>query len=241
MDNLGEPNGRRIPPAQPSVARGLSRLRRHWDLLAVALLMLGALPTLWLSPRTVNVSPTEINLIDDSWILDTSFKASRGLWFGRDVAFTYGPLFQWLSSAPARSMGLSMGAIYPTYFTVTLWCTFLFGYLTIRLLLPEQPAWKRCLLLLLLSIFWVPWEGRIAFATFLFALFLKGWYELRRQSLNPVLLGCGAALLCTVAFLYSADTGAYAMAGLLLSLAGVALESRRESGALRSYASGLLA
>ena len=45
---------------------------------------------------------TAINLIDDSWLLDTSFKASRGLWFGRDVAFTYGPLFQWLSSAPAR-------------------------------------------------------------------------------------------------------------------------------------------
>ena len=228
------------PPPQSASSRPHSWLARDWDLLALVLLVLASFPVEWLSRRMLFLNGAP-NLIDDSWILDTSFKASRGLWFGRDVAFTYGPLFQWLSSAPARSMGLSMGAIYPTYFTLTLWCTFLFGYLTIRLLLPEQPVWKRCLLLLLLSIFWVPWEGRIAFATFLFALFLKGWYELRRQSLNPVLLGCGAALLCTAAFLYSADTGAYAMAGLLLSLAGVAWESRRESGALRSYASGLLA
>ena len=241
MDNLGEPNGRRIPPAQPSVARGPSRLRRHWDLLAVALLMLGALPTLWLSPRTVNVSPTEINLIDDSWILDTSFKASRGLWLGRDVAFTYGPLFQWLWSAPSRWMGISMGAIYDSCVTLPLWCTYLFGYLTLTLLLPEQPAWKRFVLLLLLGVFWATVEGRIAFAVVLFAVFLRGWYAVQEHILSPVLLGCCAALLCAAAFLYSTDTGIYALAGLALSFAGVAWDGRGKLHMLRTYASALLA
>ena len=241
MDNLGEPNGRRIPPAQPSVARGLSRLRRHWDLLAVALLMLGALPTLWLSPRTVNVSPTEINLIDDSWILDTSFKASRGLWLGRDVAFTYGPLFQWLWSAPSRWMGISMGAIYDSCVTLPLWCTYLFGYLTLTLLLPEQPAWKRFVLLLLLGVFWATVEGRIAFAVVLFAVFLRGWYAVQEHILSPVLLGCCDACLCLAAFLYSTDTGIYALAGLALSFAGVAWDGRGKLHMLRTYASALLA
>jgi len=210
-------------------------------LLAVALLMLGALPTLWLSPRTVNVSPTEINLIDDSWILDTSFKASRGLWLGRDVAFTYGPLFQWLWSAPSRWMGISMGAIYDSCVTLPLWCTYLFGYLTLTLLLPEQPAWKRFVLLLLLGVFWATVEGRIAFAVVLFAVFLRGWYAVQEHILSPVLLGCCDACLCLAAFLYSTDTGIYALAGLALSFAGVAWDGRGKLHMLRTYASALLA
>jgi len=56
-----------------------------------------------------------------------------------------------------------------------------------------------------------------------------------------VLLGCGAALLCAAAFLYSGDTGTYALAAWLLSFAGVALEGRRESQPLRRYASAWLA
>ena len=134
-----------------------------------------------------------------------------------------------------------MGAIYASCVTLPLWCTFFFGYLTLALLLPEQPAWKRFVLLLLLCVFWAPVEGRTAFAVVLFAVFLRGWYALRQQVLSPVLLGCGCCLLCAAAFLYSADTGIYALAALALSLAGVAWESRRESRALRSYASALLA
>ena len=241
MDKLGESNSGRSWPAQQSAPRGLSRLRRHWDLLAVVLLMLGAFPTLWLSPRTVIVSPTEINLIDDSWILDTAFKASRGLWLGRDVAFTYGPLFQWLWSAPSRWMGISMGAIYDSCVTLPLWCTYLFGYLTLVLLLPEQPAWKRFVLLLLLGMFWATVEGRIAFAVVLFAVFLRGWYAVQEHLLGPVLLGCCGALLCGAAFLYSTDTGIYALAGLALSFAGVAWEGRGKLHRLRDYAAVLLA
>jgi|SRR5271166_335 len=229
-------------PAQQSVSqRRRPWLVRHWDLLAFLLLVLASVPVEWFSPRMLILSGTGTNLVDDSWLLDTSFKASRGLWFGRDVTFTYGPVFQWLSSAPARWVGLSMGTIYASRTTLPLWCTFLFGYLTLTLLLPEQPAWKRFLLLLLLCVFWAPWEGRTAFAVLLFAVFVRGWYAARQQTLKPIVLGCGAAFLCAIALLYSADTGAYAIAALLLSLAGVAWESRRESRAMLSYVSALLA
>jgi hypothetical protein len=228
------------PATSPASQRPISRLRRHWDFLAVLLLMVASLPVTWLSPRAL-IIVAHPGTFDDHWVLDTPFKTSHGVWFGRDVAFPYGPLFQWLFSAPSRAMGLSMAAIYTTYRTPLLWCTFLFGYLTLRLLLPEQPPWKRFLLLILLCVFWAPWDGRTAFDILLFALFLRGWYAVHRQRLNPVLLGCGAALLCAAAFLYSADTGVYGVAALLASLAGVAWEGRRESSLFRRYAIALLA
>ena len=202
--------------------------------------MLAAVPTMWVSPRTPTPSSTAINLIDDSWILDTCFKASRGVWFGRDVTFTYGPLYQWLSSAPSRLTGISMGAIYDSCVALPLWCTFFFGYLTLALLLPEQPAWKRFVLLLLLCIFWAPVEGRTAFGVVLFALFLRGWYAVQEHVLSPWLMGGGAALLCALALLYSADTGIGALMGLVISLAGVAWERRREAHMLLLYGSAML-
>ena len=115
---------------------------------------------------------------DDHWFVDTVFKTSRGIWFGRDVAFPYGPLFQWLYSAPSQWAGLSMGSIYShAPDRCLLWLTYCFGFLTLRLLIPEQPAWKRFLLLIVLSVFWTPWDGRTVFDIFLFALFLRGWYD----------------------------------------------------------------
>jgi hypothetical protein len=182
------------------------------------------------------------SLIDDSWLLDTCFKASRGIWFGRDVAFTYGPLFEWLLSAPSRWMGLSMGSIHATYNTLPLCCTFIFGYLTLRLLIPEQPAWKRFLLLLLLSVYWFPADLRTSFAMlkssfpiFLFALFLRGWYGVRQARLKPWLAGSSAAVLCAVAFLYSADAGLYSIAALLIALGGIVWEFRRQPQLVRPY------
>lgn len=227
-------------PTAPAIGQPpISRLRRHWDFLAVLLLMAVSLPVTWLSPHTL-IIVSHAGTFDDHWVLDTPFKTARGLWFGRDVAFPYGPLFQWLFSAPARAMGMSMAAIYTTYHTPMLWCTVLFGYLALRLLLPEQPAWKRFLLLVLLCMFWAPWDGRTAFTIVLFALFLRGWYAVGQKRLSPVLLGCSAAFLCALAFLYSADTGVYAVAALLVTLVGVAWEGRRESPPVRLYAAALL-
>ncbi|MGC2110743.1 MAG: hypothetical protein WA655_14580 [Candidatus Korobacteraceae bacterium] len=215
-------------------------LLNYWDFLAVLLLILVSLPVTWLSPRSI-VSVPYAGMFDDHWVLDSMFKASRGIWFGRDVAFPYGPLFQWLFSAPSRWAGLSFSAIHTSYLTLLLWCTFLFGYFTLRLLLPEQPNWKRFLLLVLLCVFWAPWDGRTAFAIFLFALFLRSWYGVRQGIVRPVVMGCSAALLCTIAFLYSADTGVYGIAALLLSLAGVAWEGQRERKVFPRYLTALLA
>jgi hypothetical protein len=239
LDELATQAG--LPAPRPAARTWRSCLQSRWDLLAVVLLVLASLPVQWLVPGTLYVSPAGINLIDDSWHLDTSFKASRGVWFGRDVVFTYGPLFQWLASAPVRWRNISMGAIYGTCTLLPLWCTFLAGYMTVVLLLPEQPAWKRFVLVLLLCVFWLPWEGRTPFAIFFFAVFLRGWYGLERQAFRPMSLGAGAALLCATGFLYSADTGAYAVTALLFSLAAVPWEGRRESRLLRSFVSALLA
>ncbi len=181
----------RSAPNAPPAAKPASLLRRHWDFLAVLLLMVASLPVTWLSPHALIILP-RAGMFDDHWVFDTPFKTARGIWFGRDVAFPYGPLFQWLFSLPSRAMGLSMAAIYTTFRTPLLWCTFLFGYLALRLLLPEQPPWKRFLLLLLLCYFWAPWDGRTAFDILLFAVFLRGWYAVQQQRLNPVFLGCGA-------------------------------------------------
>jgi len=241
MEKLDELVGGQSSPAQQLASRRpLPWLRKRWDVLAVLLLLLASFPVQWLLPRTLFLTGATVNLIDDSWILDASFKASRGVWFGRDVTFNYGPLFQWLSSAPARWSGLSIGTIYETWYTLPLWVSFLLGYLTLRLLLPEQEPWKRFLLLLLLSVFRAPLEGRGALEIFLFALFLRGWYRVKQASLRPAVLGCGAALSCVAAFLYSADVGVQSVAALLISLAGVAWEGRHESHTVRSFASALL-
>ena len=212
-----------------------SFLTANWDFLAVLLLMIASLPLSWLSPRTV-ILVQHPGAFDDHWVLDSAFKATRGVIFGRDVAFVYGPIFQWLMAAPSRWPHYSAAATYAGYRTLVLWCTFLFSYGALRLLLPEQPPWKRFVLLLLLSVFWAPWDGRTAFAIFLLALFLRGWYAVGEQRLKASLFAGFSALLTAVAFLYSADTGVYAIAAWLLSLCGVAWEGHRERRNFAPYA-----
>src|SRR5690242_17564688 len=97
-----------------------SRLASSWDLLAVLLLVLITLPANWLAPRSLIIMPIA-GMFDDHWIYDTVFKASRGIVFGRDVAFPYGPLFQWMASSPALLTGMSMGNIPGLFHTFLLW------------------------------------------------------------------------------------------------------------------------
>ena len=190
------------------------------------LLVLASIPAVWLSPRALFVV-RDTSLIDDNWHLDEVFKLSHDIWIGRDVAFTHGPIFQWLSSVPARSMGLSMGAIYATWSTVPVWCAFVFVYLTLRLLLPEQPAWKRALLLLLILIFWEP-SLRNAFPVLLFAVFLRGWYAVIEGRAKASSLGFAAALLCVIAFLIASDTGVYSAAAWVVATIAAVFEARRD-------------
>src|ERR1039457_3157679 len=214
------------------------RVAPYADFLAVLLIVVASMPAVWLSPRMVTVIPNP-GLIDDNWHLDAAFKASRGIWIGRDVAFTHGPLFQWLSSVPGRSMGVSMGGIYPTWNTVPLWCAVLFGFLTLRLLLPEQRPWKRFLLLLLLCIFWEP-SLRTTFAMLAFAVFLRCWYAVAEGRVKAYAFGCVAALLCATAFLVAADQGIYVMSALLVTLAAVAIDTRRRMQGVRKFSLAVL-
>ena len=201
-------------------------LQRHWDVLAALLLMLGSFPTVWLSHRTVTLVPN-LGLIDDSWHLDIPFKALRGIWIGRDVAFTHGPIFQWLSSIPARSMPLSFGGVYATWNTIPLWCAIVFAWLAIRLLLPEQAPWKRFVLVLLMSSFW-ELSLRTALPVLLFAVFLRGWYAVKDGRLGAVYAGVGGAVLCVIGFLVAGDTGIYATAAWVSCLVAFAFETRRD-------------
>ncbi|MGA2902235.1 MAG: hypothetical protein ABSD98_00265 [Candidatus Korobacteraceae bacterium] len=202
------------------------RLRKYWDFLAVVLLVLASFPTVWLTQRTATRVPN-LGLIDDNWHLDSIFKALHGIWIGRDVAFTHGPIFQWLSSIPARSMPLSFGALYATWNTVPLWCAVVFVSLTLRLLLPEQPPWKRFVLLLLLASFWET-SLRSTFPVLLFAVFLRGWYAVKDARVRSLFAGVAGALLCAIAFLIAGDVGIYATAAWFICLAAIALETRRE-------------
>jgi hypothetical protein len=222
LDAVASPQG---PPAAAATSPTgiLRRLLRNWDILSGFLLVVVTVPPILFSPRSLHIV-WRPGLFDDSWILDTSFKAARGIWFGHQIAFNWGPLFQWLSSALARWTGVSMGGIYETFNTLPLWCGFLLTWLAVRLLLPEQAAWKRFLLVLLLSIYWSPFDLRAPFSCFLFAAFLRGWYALRKQRMNAVVFGGVAALLCVIAFLNKADNGVYGVAALLITLAGVACE-----------------
>ena len=226
------------PPSSRS-SRGKAWLGKHWDFLAVLLLIVATVPPTMLSSKTLHIV-WRPGLFDDSWTLETDFKAARGLWYGRDVAFDYGPLFQWLSSAPGRWMGVSLGAFYDTFNTLPLWFGFLLSYLALRLLLPEQRPWKRFLLLLLLSVYWSPFDVRYPFAIFLFAVMLRGWYAVRQGQIRPWVLGIGAAFLCSTAFLNNADTGIYGIVALLLSLGGIVLENWRETQLWRRYLIALL-
>ncbi len=221
LANRRRPAAPRNASPQPS-----SWIGRHWDLLVLLLLVLASMPAVWLSPRAL-VVVRDTSLIDDNWHLDEVFKLSSGIWIGRDVAFTHGPIFQWLSSVPARSMGVSMGAVYATWFTVPVWCAFLFVYLTLRLLLPEQSAWKRALLLLLILVFWEP-SLRNAFPVLLFAIFLRGWYAVIAGRAKEYAVGILAALLCIIAFLIASDTGVYSAAAWVVATASVVFEARRD-------------
>jgi len=211
----------------PSSASSRTRswVLRHCDLLFLLLFVLASVPPVWLSSRAL-VVVRDTSLIDDNWHLDEVFKLSRGVWVGRDVAFTHGPIFQWLSGVPARSMGLSMGAIYATWVTVPAWCALVFVYLTLRLLLPEQPGWKRALLLSLVIVFWEP-SLRNALPVLLFAVFLRGWYAVCEGRVRTYILGIVAAVLLVTAFLVASDTGIYSSAAWIIVSAAIIFEARR--------------
>src|SRR5208337_2650147 len=68
-------------PQSASSQSPQSWLAKHWDLLALLLLLLASMPAVWLYPRSL-VVVRDTGLIDDNWHLDEVFKLSRGIWVG---------------------------------------------------------------------------------------------------------------------------------------------------------------
>src|SRR5271166_5252741 len=99
---------------QPSLRRTTAGAASYPEWMVLLVLLAACVPPQFLRHRALIVFPVPA-LLDWSWTLDTCYKAATGVWFGRDVAFTYGPLYQWLSSAPSRWIGISTGSILATW------------------------------------------------------------------------------------------------------------------------------
>lgn len=200
----------------------------EWIVLIV--LLVASLPPVLFRRQSLTVIPW-LNILDGSLILDTCYKAAHGIWFGRDVAMTRGPLFQWLSSAPSRWISQSLGSTYATSHTLLFLCVVVAAFLSARLLLPTAPAWRRALFLLLAVVFWSDSDPRTVLPVLAFAVFVRFTDSLFAvEAVQPLpddkkgSVGIGplawravaASVMCIVAFLFSADTGIYTAAALLL-------------------------
>lgn len=198
-----------------------------WCLLL--LLLAASIPPILLRHRTLFIAPP-LDLLDGSWLLDTSYKAGTGVWFGRDVAFTYGPLFQWLSSAPSRWLGISTATVYATWYTLPMLVTILATFLSAWLLLQNVSPWKRRLFFLLAVVFWSPPDVRISVSILVFLGFLRLADVVALDTRVRLLPALAAGAVCITCFLLSADTGLYGVAALLLSVAATCVVKRKLSG-----------
>ncbi len=199
-----------------------------WCLLL--LLLAATTPAIVFRHRALFIAPP-LDLLDGSWLLDTSYKAATGIWFGRDVTFTYGPLFQWLSSAPSRWLGISTGTVYATWYTLPWFVTILATFFSAWLLLHEASAWKRRLFVLLAVVFLSRPDLRASVAIVVFLGFLRLADVMASDTRIRVLPGLAAGAVCIVCFLLSADAGLSAVASLLLSVAATCAVKRSLPGA----------
>jgi len=220
---LEDPAARLAKPREMRQPRAVGR--SEW--LVLAFLVLASIPPELIRQSSLRLVPpfSRIRMIDSSWLLDTSYKAFGGIWFGRDVAFTYGPLFQWLSSAPARWIGLSTGAIFATWYTLPLLVVVVATFFTARLLLPESPPWRRALLVLLAVMFWSPSDVRLAVCLLAFAVFVRLTDAVALGD-RIILSALASAAICAAAFWLSADSGLYTCTALLLCLGATAIVAR---------------
>jgi hypothetical protein len=214
---------------KPSRGRAAAWADRYTEWLVVLVLLAAAFPPVLIRHRSLTVVPS-LNLLDGSWALDTAYKAATGVWFGRDVLFTYGPLYQWLSGAPSRWVGISTGTILATATMLPTMLAVLAVFASIRLLLPTVSPWKRALFVALLL--WSPPGIRIAICLFAFVVFIRLADRVAVRAGGVVLPGIAAAVLCFACFLVSADAGLYAFAALLLSVAATAFVQRKSRGAV---------
>ena len=197
--------------------------------LVLLVLFAGCITPVLLRHHAATTAPV-FNLLDWSWTLDTAYKASIGVWFGRDVLFTYGPLYQWLASAPSRWIGVSTGTIDATSNVVPSLVSVLAIFAGLRLLLPNVSPWRRAVFLAV--VFWSPPGIRLAICLFAFVTFVRLTDVIALRQGGIVLSALVAGIICLAAFLISADAGIYCSAALLLCVAATAIVKSRTPGAV---------
>ncbi len=202
------------------VAIVLYRLWRslNWIVL-VSLLLLDSIYFLGESPAPVPIG--SVTFVDPSWLVDTAYKLHQGLWLGRDSAFTYGALFQWMFGVSSSIHGLSLGSCLRTGHLLPNLCAILAIFVFAELLLGGHSPWKRAFYLICAVVFWNYPDVRMPAVLLLFAASLC---ELKRftDGHGAQFRLAGLALALSVTFLISADTGAYSCLSFLAAAAGFA-------------------
>lgn len=154
-------------------------------------------------------------MIDDSWRIDIAYRYSRGNWLGRDVLFTYGPLYELMTGLPARVMHQSdIGFIYRTWSVIPIAVSILLVYGIGALLLGSEPVWKRLLFLSVLVYFWCPFDVRPILVVFVLAVLVRAMVNLDAHNVLP--WAAVASSMIIGAFLVSADAGIYSGAVVVI-------------------------
>jgi hypothetical protein len=196
-------------------SRLVSATAHHLDwLTAIVLIALTTPVALFRSGLTVPLPHP--NLLDDSWQVDIAYKAFTGSWLYRNVIFTYGPLYQLITSLPSRVSGFSVGTFISNRLFTFLWVTIVLTLAASKILLNAEPAWKRGLFIVLVIVFWSPVEIRVSAILFFFALFLHVVDRVVKHRSRPwqAAIVCSVSLMC--AFMVSADAGMYSVAALMV-------------------------
>jgi hypothetical protein len=153
-----------------------------------------------------------LNLLDDSWVLDIAYRLSRGSWLGRDVIFTYGPLYELMIGLPARLLHQSgIGSLYRTWATIPICLSIMLVYGIGSLLLDSEPVWKRVIFLGSIILFFCPLNIRPLICVFILAVLARTMVTLTsrtvlRRAVAISLLMIGASLVSADAGIYGAAT-----------------------------------
>jgi hypothetical protein len=184
----------------------------------VLLLMMAAICNIGLSLSDQPIGRDSINAVDESWETDLIFKATQGVWSGREFLFTYGPLWQFLASILPRASGLSTGSVFKLFYLFNYWLSYLLVFLVLRVLLPHAEGWRRAASLMALVIFWTPVDVRVGFAVLCFAVFVRVTDSLSLDRGLP--LRCAVvSFLVIVSFLVAMDSGFLSATALAIVLA----------------------
>src|ERR1039458_8721506 len=157
---------------------------RHLDALATLVTV-----AVFVSVRLFVAKPVylpSLNLVDDSWVIDIAYRYSHGNWLGRDVIFTYGPLYELMIGLPSRVMHQSdVGFIYGTWSVIPIAVSILLVYGINALLLGSEPVWKRLLFLSVLIFFWCPFDVRPVLVVFVLAVLVRTMANLNARTVLP--------------------------------------------------------